>query len=353
MTEFKKLINKALELKASDIHITTNAPPTLRIDGTLVPIGDKLLSEQDTEKIVRYVMGNEQYDKFIHVGELDFSYNIPNLAYFRVNAFLQQGKHAMVMRLIPITPPSLDDLKMPAVLKKFSNLLSGLILVTGPTGSGKSTTLAAMINEINSNKCRHIITLEDPIEFMHENKKSIVNQREIGHDTKSYANGLRAALREDPDVIFIGEMRDLETISIAITAAETGHLVLSTLHTLGAAKTIDRIVDVFPPHQQNQIKLQLSNVIAGIVSQQLLKKNDGKGRVCAMEIMVATPAIRNLIREGKTHQIDSVIQTGKMFDMVTMDFSLEQLYMSGLISLQEATSHANNKKIFKNKFYEF
>jgi twitching motility protein PilT len=348
MIEFNDFLRKAIELKASDIHITAGIPPTLRINGVLTPVSKILLSKTDTEKIVRNIMSDKEYEDFIQIGELDFSYNISKLARFRVNAFFQQGKHAMVMRVIPITPPNLDDLKLPYVLKKFTNLLSGLILVTGPAGSGKSTTLAAMINEINIRKRRHIITLEDPIEFVHENKMSILNQREIGNDTKSYTNGLRAALREDPDVIFIGEMRDLETISIAITAAETGHLVLSTVHTLGAAKTVDRIVDVFPPHQQNQIKLQLSNVIEGIVSQQLVQKNNGSGRVCAMEIMVATPAIRNLIREGKTHQIDSIIQTGRMSNMITMDSSLEELYKNGLISLEEAIKHATNKNIFEN-----
>lgn len=289
-------------------------------------------------------MNDEEYNKFINIGELDISYNIPNLVSLRVNAFLQRGKHAMVMRVIPSNPPSLDDLKMPLALKQFTNLSAGLILVTGITGSGKSTTLAAMINEINNNKSRHIITLEDPIEFVHENKMSIINQREIGKDTKSYAAGLRAALREDPDVILIGEMRDYETISIAITAAETGHLVLSTLHTLGAARTINRIVDVFPPHQQNQIKLQLAGVLEGVISQQLLRKKDGTGRVCATEIMVANAAIRNLIREGKTHQIDSVIQTGRREYMMTMDYSIEKFLKDGCISQDEAMQYAINKK---------
>lgn len=347
MMEFGEILNKAIKMNASDIHITTNIPPTLRVDGTLMPICDKPLSANDTKKIVQYVMSDEEYKEFIRVGELDFAYNVPHLSRFRVNTFFQRGNHAMVMRLIPTNPPSLDELKMPEALKDFSDLNSGLILVTGPTGSGKSTTLAAIINEINNKKSKHVITLEDPIEFIHQNKRSIINQREIGRDTKSYASGLRAALREDPDVILLGEMRDLETISAAITAAETGHLVLSTLHTLGAAKTVDRIIDVFPPHQQNQIKLQLSNILCGIISQQLLKKIDGKGRVCATEIMVATPAIKNLIREGKTHQIDSMIQTGRKHNMKTMDSSLEYFYQSGVISYKEALAHITNKNIFQ------
>lgn len=343
MIDFRKIINKALKEKASDIHITTNAPPILRIDGLLIPIGEHRLSGEQTEEIVQSVMSDERYREFVDIGELDFSYNIPNLARFRVNAFFQRGKHAMVMRIIPSTPPGLDDLKMPLDLRKFTKLNSGLVLVTGPAGSGKSTTLAAIVNEINENSYQHIITLEDPIEFMYENKKSIINQREIGQDTKSYATGLKAALREDPDVILIGEMRDLETISIAITAAETGHLVFSTLHTLGAARTINRIVDVFPPHQQNQIKIQLSGVIEGIISQQLLKKKDGKGRVCAAEIMVANPAIRNLIRVGKTHQIDTVLQMGLREQMMTMDYSIEKLLQKGLISSDEALRHKIHK----------
>lgn len=344
MGELAKILNKAMEMKASDIHITANMPPILRINGALVPISDQRLSGKDTEEMVRHVMKVEEYKKFIEVGELDFSYTIHHLACLRVNAFFQRGKHAMVMRVIPSKPPSLDELKMPLAIKNFTNLSAGLVLVTGTTGSGKSTTLAAMINEINNNKSRHIITLEDPIEFVHSNIMSIVNQREVGQDTKSYASGLRAALREDPDVILIGEMRDLETISIAITAAETGHLVLSTLHTLGAARTINRIVDVFPPHQQNQIKLQLSVVLEGVISQQLLRKKDGTGRMCATEIMVANSAIRNLIREGKTYQLDSVIQTGRKSHMMTMDYSIGKLYQDGHISSDEALQYAINKK---------
>jgi twitching motility protein PilT len=275
-------------------------------------------------------------------GEIDFSYSISNVGRFRVNAFKQRGSYAMVLRIIPLRIPSMEELGLPKVTDELTKLPRGLILVTGPTGSGKTTTLASVINKINSERRCHIVTLEDPLEYLHSHKKSIVNQREVGSDTESFANALRGALREDPDVILVGEMRDLETISIAITAAETGHLVLSTLHTNGAAKTIDRIVDVFPPYQQQQIRVQLAAVIEAVISQQLLPKASGKGRVAAHEVMVASPAIRNLIREGKIHQIDTVIQTSSALGMQTMDTSLVNLYRRGEITKETAISQAYN-----------
>ncbi|HAE92704.1 MAG TPA: type IV pili twitching motility protein PilT, partial [Tissierella sp.] len=267
---------------------------------------------------------------------------------YRVNVYKQRGSYGMALRIIPLEVPTIGDLGLPKVVKDLSRLARGLILVTGPTGSGKSTTLASMINQINNERRCHILTLEDPIEYLHKHNQSIVNQREIGSDSMSFANSLRAALRQDPDVILVGEMRDLETISIALTAAETGHLVLSTLHTIGAAKTIDRVIDVFPPHQQQQVRIQFSSVIQAIISQQLLPKADDSGRIAAFEIMVATTAIRNLIREEKIHQIDTAIQTGAKFNMQTMDNSLLDLYKKGLITkeitLMQSINQDNIKK---------
>lgn len=336
MLNLEDLLRKAIELGASDLHITVGLPPTMRINGKLIPYGNGKLTPKDTENYVREMLDESQYGEYIKAGEMDLSFSIQGVGRFRVNVFRQRGSDAMALRTVAPQVPTLDKLGMPSVLKELTNKTRGLILVTGPTGSGKSTTLAAMINEINSTRSGHIITLEDPVEYLHKHKKSIVNQREIGHDSKSYANALRAALREDPDVILVGEMRDLETISIAITAAETGHLVLSTLHTIGASKTVDRIVDVFPPYQQQQIKVQLSTVLEGVISQQLITKANGEGRTCALEIMTATPAIRNLIREGKTHQIDSAVQIGAKYGMKTMDMSLIELYKKGEITYEDA-----------------
>lgn len=344
MARLTELLYQAFSLKASDLHLTVGVPPTFRLDGRLVPGSGGILSPHDTLALAQEIMTPAEWEEYQRLGELDFSYSVPKLGRFRVNAFRQRGHHALAIRTVALVPFTLEQLNMPPVLTELALRTKGLILVTGPSGSGKSTTLAAMIDKINSIRRAHIITLEEPMEFVHRHNQSIVQQREIGTDTKTYASGLRAALREDPDVILIGEMRDLETISIAVTAAETGHLVLSTLHTTGAAQTIDRIVDVFPPYQQNQIKLQLSNVLAGIISQQLLPRRQGPGRVGALEILVATPAICNLIREGKTHQIDSMIQIGAQHGMNTMDQALANLYRQGLISYEQALAHANDPK---------
>lgn len=345
MLEFERLLKKAVELNSSDLHITVGIPPTMRINGNLEPYGNEKLTPGDIKEYVNIVLDEEQYKRYNEVGEIDLSYSIQGMGRFRVNIFKQRGSDAMVLRIVAPQVPTLEGLEMPPVLSELTQKQRGLVLVTGPTGSGKSTTLAAMINEINNNKNCHIITLEDPVEFLHKHKKSIVNQREIEHDTKSYASALRAALREDPDVILVGEMRDLETISIAVTAAETGHLVFSTLHTIGASKTIDRIVDVFPPYQQEQIKVQLASVLEGIISQQLISSVDNEGRVAALEIMIATPAIKNLIREGKTHQLDSAIQTGGKNGMKTMDMALVDLYKKGRISYDNLVMHCIDKDV--------
>ena len=290
---------------------------------------------------------DDNYDEYLANGEFDTSYSLPGIGRFRVNVFKQRNSDAIAIRVIAPKAPTIDELKLPATLKEIVKEQRGLVLVTGPTGCGKSTTLAAMVNEINSTRQGHIVTLEDPIEYLHKHNKCIVNQREIGKDTKSYQSALRAVLREDPDVILVGEMRDFETISVAITAAETGHLVFSTLHTIGAAKTIERIIDVFPPHQQQQIKIQLASVLKAVVSQQLVETIDGNGRVPSMEIMVTTPGIQNLIREGKTQQIESAVQTGNKYGMRTMDMSLAELCKRGVISQDTAMTYAVDGETLK------
>ncbi len=342
-----EIVSEGVRRIASDIHLTVGIPPTFRINGDLVPYGDQKLSMEDTEDLVRQTLDDSHFQTLIEKGEVDLSYSSPGMGRFRVNAFLQRGSYGMALRIIPLEIPTMQQLGLPPVLGDLTRLPRGLILVTGPTGSGKSTTLATMIDMINKDRKCHILTLEDPLEYLHKHNRSIVNQREIGSDSKSFAAALRGALRQDPDVILVGEMRDLDTISIAITAAETGHLVLSTLHTLGSAKTIDRVIDVFPPYQQQQVRVQLSSVIQAVISQQLLPKADGKGRVAAHEIMIATPAIRNLIREDKIHQIDTVIQTGSKYRMQTMDSSLIDLYNRGLIKKEVAITQAINQEDIK------
>lgn len=327
-----ELLKQSKSLNASDVHLTIGSPPVMRIDGKIQKVGDTVLSSNDIKKLVNEALTGENMNELMEKGEIDTSLSVTNLSRFRVNAYRQRGSYSMVLRTIPHTIPTIEGLGLPEVLHSLSVKKRGLILVTGPTGSGKSTTLASMINKINNERNCHILTLEDPIEYLHKHNKSIVNQREIGLDTKSFSNALRAALRQDPDVILVGEMRDIDTTSIAVTAAETGHLVLSTMHTVGAAKTIDRIIDAFPPHQQQQIRIQLSTVLEAVISQQLLPKADGSGRVAAHEIMIVTSAIKNMIREGKNHQIQTSIQTGSKYGMVTMDNSLLNLYQSGKIT---------------------
>jgi twitching motility protein PilT len=343
-------LNELLEITikegASDLHITVGIAPVIRVNGELNQIGSEKLTPQDTEKYVKEIL-EDLYEDYLKVGDIDTSYSIAGLGRFRVNIYRQRGSNSIAIRVVALKVPCLNDFDFPPVLREYTLKQRGLVLVTGPTGSGKSTTLAAMINEINMTRANHVITLEDPIEYLHKHNKSVINQREIGRDSLSYQNALRASLREDPDVILIGEMRDLETISVALTAAETGHLVFSTLHTIGAAKTIDRIIDVFPPYQQQQIKVQLSAVLQGIVSQQLIPKVDGNGRVAAMETMVLTPSIQNLIREGKTYQIESSIQTGSKYGMKTMDMSLAELYKKGLISYESALSYSVDRDILE------
>ena len=342
----QKLLRQAVENGASDLHITVGVPPILRINGQLVHTEHPRLTVKDTEDLFTSITTSEQQLQFKERGESDFSFAIYGLSRFRVNAFHQRGSIAIVIRIITENMPTLEELGHPPVLKTLACQPRGLILVTGPTGSGKSTTLAAMINLINQERSCHILTLEDPIEYLHKHSKSIVNQREIHSDTKSFTIALRAALREDPDVILVGEMRDPETIATAITAAETGHLVFATLHTGSSSQTIDRIIDAFPAYQQQQIRIQLSVTLQGIVAQQLLPRIDGKGRVAALEVLIATPAVRNIIREGKTPQLSSVIQTGAKFGMIPMDVALRDLYRRGVISYEEAIARAIDEETF-------
>jgi len=343
-----ELLTVAVNQKASDLHLTVGRPPMLRIYGELVPISGEIeLNSSMIQELVAPMLDEPHQKVLDEKGQVDFSYGIPDLGRFRVNLFRQRGAVAGVMRLIPTQIPDFDVLGIPEVVKTFADKSRGLVLMTGPTGSGKTTTLASLIDIINTNRSCHIITLEDPIEFLHRHKKSVINQREVGADTDSFAGALRAALREDPDVILVGEMRDLETIQTALTAAETGHLVFATLHTNDATQTVDRIIDVFPPHQQQQVRMQLSVTLQGIVAQQLIPKFNQPGRVLATEILVANGAIRNLIREGKTYQIPSSLQTGGKLGMQTLDSSLKSLYQRRLISLQEAMMRASDQEEFK------
>lgn len=342
-----EILAETVKKKASDLHITVGVPPMARVNGELIRVGESIIMPEDAEKIVREILSKEEYEKFEKSGDIDLSISKEQLGRFRVNAFVQRGMHAAVLRTIPIEIPNIDSLGLPDGVKEIAKKKRGLFLVTGPTGSGKSTTLAALINLINTQETAHIITLEDPIEYIHPHKRSIVNQREIGSDTDSYASGLKAALREDPDAILVGEMRDLETISVALTAAETGHLVFSTVHTIGAAKTIDRVVDIFPPHQQEQIRVQLSSILIGVLSQVLIKRLDTNKRIGAFEFMLATPAIKNLIREKKVHQIMSIMQTSANAGMITMDAELVKLYKQGIINKENVLSYCYDTDFVK------
>jgi twitching motility protein PilT len=343
-----ELLHLVVQTNASDLHIAVGLPPVLRVDGDLKQAPYDAFSPQTSQRMVYDILTDEQIQKFESTYELDFSYALGRTSRFRVNVFRDKGTVAAAFRVIPTKIPTLADLNLPAVLEKLTHLKRGLILVTGPTGSGKSTTLAAMINNINMGRSEHIITIEDPIEYLHQHKMSVINQRELGLDTKAFPNALRAALREDPDVILVGEMRDLETMQMAVSSAETGHLVFATLHTNSAASTVDRIVDSFPPGQQEQIRLQLSNNLQAVVCQQLIPRHNQPGRVCAQEIMIATPAIRNLIREAKAHQITSMIQTSGNIGMQTMDMCLRDLYLRGAISRDMALQRAMNRTDLEN-----
>lgn len=339
------LLRLMIERGGSDLHITVGSPPGIRQRGELIPVENMpVLTPRDTQEMILSLLSEEQRKRFETELELDFAYSIPGLSRFRANVFQQRNSMGAVFRVIPINIPTLEDLALPKVCRFLAERPRGLVLVTGPTGSGKSTTLAAMIDHINSTRSTHIITLEDPIEFMHKNKKSYVNQREIGEDTHSFTSALKRVLRQDPDVILVGEMRDLETIAAAITAAETGHLVLATLHTTGGPATVDRIIDVFPPHQQQQVRMQLSGTLEGVLSQVLLRSTDGKTRVMAMEIMLGIPAISNLIREGKTHQMPTIIQGGASMGMQTLDQHLKALLQAGKVTFEEAISKAQEPR---------
>jgi twitching motility protein PilT len=324
-----------LDLGASDLHLTAGAPPTVRVAGNLRPLpGTPALKPASLQRVLYAMLTQEQREEFEQALELDFSYALPRRARFRVNLYKQRDALGAAFRMIPYEIKDLESLGIPPAVANFASLPRGFVLVTGPTGSGKSTTLAALIDIVNTNRHDHIMTVEDPIEFLHRHRNCLVNQREVGHDTHSFAEALKHVLRQDPDVILVGEMRDLETIQVALTAAETGHLVFATLHTQDAAQTVDRIIDVFPPHQQQQIRQQLAGTLQGVVCQTLCKTADGRGRVAAAEVLVATSAIRNLIREGKTHQIYSAMQAGAKFGMQTMDQSLAELVRRNRITYE-------------------
>lgn len=340
LLKIEKLLEIVVKENSSDLHLTVGVPPMLRVDGALKPINNtQPLTAKEVEDLIFSIVDDIQKDILLKDMEVDFSFAFGDVARFRANAYHQKGNLALALRLIPTEIRSLEELGLPKITNNFAEFPRGLVLVTGPTGSGKSTTLAAMVDKINKEKSMHIITVEDPIEYTHKNQRSVVEQREVHYDTRSFSAALRSILREDPDVVLIGEMRDLETIASAITIAETGHLVLATLHTNNAAQSIDRMIDVFPPHQQQQIRVQLSNILQAIVSQRLIPAIGG-GRIVASEVMIATPAVRNIIREGKTHQLDAVIQTGAEEGMQTMDRNLASLVKSGKITIEVAKGYA-------------
>ncbi|MEY2445661.1 MAG: twitching motility protein PilT [Ilumatobacteraceae bacterium] len=338
-----ELLEHSLQLGGSDLHLAAGAPPTVRVDGVLQPIaGYGNLHADMIERLVFSVLNERKIAAFNSELELDTSYSLPGKSRFRMNVFRQRGAIGAVLRTIPFAIPEFASLGMPAIIESFAQLPRGLVLVTGPTGSGKSTTLAALLDIINRTKAVHILSCEDPIEFLYTHKKAIVNQREVGEDTKSFGSALKRALREDPDVILVGEMRDLETIHMALTAAETGHLVFATLHTQSAPQTVDRIVDVFPPDQQGQIRVMLATTLQAVVTQQLLPSADGRGRAAAVEVLIATPAVRNLIRERKGYQLASQMQAGAKYGMVTMDQNLADLVKAKRITLETALERAAN-----------
>ena len=349
MITMEELLTAAKEYDASDVHISVGVPPKMRVNGVLMDMNYPKLFPEDTSAIITPTLSEAQAEVLNRKGEVDYSYSISKEGRYRVNAYKQRGTMSAAIRLVGTVIPKPNELGIPKSVVDLTNRQRGLVLVTGPTGSGKSTTLASILDQVNETSQKHIITLEDPIEYLHSHKKSMVNQREIGTDSNSYATALRAALREDPDVILVGEMRDLETISIAITAAETGHLVFSTLHTTGAASTIDRVIDVFPPHQQQQIRVQLAMVLECVVSQQLIAKDRQKGRVAAFEVMHNTVAIKNLIRENKTYQINSMMQTSKNIGMQTMDDALYDLFMAGQISAESALNYAQDPQVMTRR----
>jgi len=345
--EIRDLLMQCIEKKASDLHLTEKEPPVLRVDGKLHRTSLPKIQRDELKKMIYSVLTNPQKEKFERDLELDFSMALPGLDRFRVNIHIQKGSVEIAFRRVPLVIPSLQQLGLPPIILDLARRPNGLVLVTGPTGVGKTTTLAAVIDLINNERECLMISVEDPIEFMHSNKKSIIKQREVFSDTHSFAEALKHCLRQDPNVIVVGEMRDLETISTTLTAAETGHLVLATLHTPDAPQTVQRIIDVFPPHQQTQIKLQLADCLQGVVSQLLLPRASGHGRVLATEVMVGTPAVRNLIREQELEQLLTIIQTGSQYGMKTMDKSLKELYQQGIITLDVAMSKVKNIDEFK------
>ena len=350
MSQINEILTEAMKAGASDVHITTGIPPKMRLNGKLIAMEEygRLLPD-DTEEIAKEVMTEVQLQKLEEKGQHDMSFSIQGLGRFRLNVFKQRGSFAMAFRVVATSIPSADVLGIPDTVIDLYKKQRGLVLVTGPTGSGKSTTLASIIDMINNNREAHVITLEDPIEFTYRHNQSIVNQREIGTDSNSYADALRAALREDPDVILVGEMRDLETISTAITAAETGHLVLSTVHTIGASNTVDRLIDVFPSHQQSQIRIQLAGVLEAVISQQLIPSIDGSYRLAAFEVLHINSAVRNLIREGKSHQLITYMQTYRKQGMITMDDAILDLYRAGKIDRENTLQFAQDPETMQNK----
>lgn len=333
--KINSILTEAIHLKASDIHITVGVPVMIRLRGELQPLNDDILTPATVSALVHEIISEESFLNFENNFQIDFSYSIPGVSRFRVNAYYQRGQMALAIRPIPNRIPTFEELEIPPVLKTFMDKPRGLVLVTGPTGSGKSTTLAAMINYVNETFRKHIITLEDPIEFQHKHNKCVINQREIGSDVKDFNSALRVALRQDPDIILVGEMRDLETIQIALTAAETGHLVIGTLHTSSAASTIERIIDVFPAEKQTQIRMQLAGSLVGVVAQRLFKRKDTDGRKAVCEIMINTPAVANLIRQEKVYQIPSVIQTNREIGMQTMEMAIKEQMMYGVLAIED------------------